>query len=88
VRLRDDYIDSVTAGAYSDRTPYVVGSTQRWALSVKKEFNDGWLNGTAVEVGARNLFDKEPPLNASGNYLTALHESYGRYLHVGISKHW
>lgn len=88
VRLRDDYIDSVTAGAYSDRTPYVVGSTQRWALSVKKEFNHGWLNGTAVEVGARNLFDEEPPLNASGNYLTALHESYGRYLHVGISKHW
>lgn len=88
VRLRDDYIDSVTAGAYSDRTPYVVGSTQRWALSVKKEFNQGALAGTAVEVGARNLFDKEPPLNASGNYLTALHESYGRYLHVGISKHW
>ncbi|WP_312319632.1 TonB-dependent receptor [Stenotrophomonas sp.] len=88
VRLRDDYIDSVTAGAYSDRTPYVVGSTQRWALSVKKEFNQGALAGTAVEVGARNLFDKEPPLNASGNYLTALHESYGRYLHFGISKHW
>ncbi len=88
VRLRDDYIDSVTAGAYSDRTPYVVGSTQRWALSVKKEFNQGALAGTAVEVGARNLFDEEPPLNASGNYLTALHESYGRYLHVGISKHW
>lgn len=88
VRLRDDYIDSVTAGAYSDRTPYVVGSTQRWALSVKKEFNQGALAGTAVEIGARNLFDEEPPLNASGNYLTALHESYGRYLHVGISKHW
>lgn len=88
VRLRDDYIDSVTAGAYSDRTPYVVGSTQRWALSVKKEFNQGALAGTAVEIGARNLFDEEPPLNASGNYLTALHESYGRYLHFGISKHW
>ncbi len=88
VRLRDDYIDSVTAGAYSDRTPYVVGSTQRWALSVKKEFSQGRLKGAAVEVGARNLFDKEPPLNASGNYLTALHESYGRYLHVGISKKW
>lgn len=88
VRLRDDYIDSVTAGAYSDRTPYVVGSTQRWALSVKKEFSQGRLKGAAVEVGARNLFDKEPPLNASGNYLTALHESYGRYLHVGISKNW
>jgi outer membrane receptor protein involved in Fe transport len=41
-----------------------------------------------VEVGARNLFDKEPPLSATGNYLSALHESYGRYLHLGISKNW
>ena len=88
VRLRDDYIDSVTAGAYSDRTPFVVGSTQRWALSVKKEFTRGRLSGTAVEVGARNLFDKAPPLSATGNYLSALHESYGRYLHLGISKNW
>ncbi|WP_367345414.1 TonB-dependent receptor plug domain-containing protein [Stenotrophomonas bentonitica] len=88
VRLRDDYIDSVTAGAYADRTPFVVGSTQRWTLSVKKEFTQGALSGAAVEVGARNLFDKEPPLNASGNYLSALHETYGRYLYFGISKNW
>ena len=88
VRLRDDYIDSVTAGAYSDRTPFVVGSTQRWALSVKKDFNTGRLKGTAVEVGARNLFNEEPPLNATGNYLSALHETYGRYVHLGISKNW
>jgi len=88
VRLRDDYIGSVKAGAYSDRTPYVVKATQRWALSVKKDFNEGRLKGTSVEVGARNLFDEEPPLNASGNYLSALHETYGRYLHVGISKNW
>lgn len=88
VRLRDDYIDSVTAGAYADRRPFVVGSTQRWTLSVKKEFNQGALSGAAVEVGARNLFNKEPPLNASGNYLSALHETYGRYLYVGISKNW
>lgn len=88
VRLREDYIGSVKAGAYSDRTPYVVKATQRWALSVKKEFNEGRLKGTSVEVGARNLFDEEPPLNASGNYLSALHETYGRYLHVGISKNW
>ena len=41
-----------------------------------------------LSVGARNLFNKEPPLNASGNYLSALHETYGRYLHFGISKNW
>lgn len=88
VRLRDDYIGSVTAGAYADRRPYVVGSTQRWTLSVRKAFSSGRLGGTAVEVGARNLFDEEPPLSATGSYLSALHESYGRYLYLGLSKDW
>ena len=88
LRLRDDYIGSVTAGAYADRRPYVVGSTQRWTLSVRKAFNHGRLSGTAVEVGARNLFDEEPPLSATGNYLSALHETYGRYLYLGLSKEW
>ncbi|ASR44369.1 hypothetical protein BEN78_14345 [Xanthomonas citri pv. mangiferaeindicae] len=88
VRLRDDYSGSVTAGAYADRSPFVVPSTQRWALSVAHAFTRGPLAGTTVEAGARNLFDKAPPLNAAGNYLTALHESYGRYLHLGISRTW
>lgn len=88
VRLRDNYIGSVIAGAYGDGTPFEVDATHRWALSVKKDFSDGWFKGSAVEVGARNLFDKEPPLNASGNYLAALHESFGRYLYLGISKNW
>ena len=87
-RLRDNYIGSVISGAYGDGTAFDVEATHRWSLSVKKDFRDGWFQGSAVEVGARNLFDKEPPLGASGNYLAALHESYGRYLYLAISKHW
>lgn len=88
IRLRDHYVGAVTAGAYGDGRPFRVDATHRIALSVKKAFGVGPLKGSAVEVGARNLLDEAPPLNASGNYLDSLHESYGRYLHASISRHW
>jgi len=93
VRLRDNYIGSVISGAYGDGTPYKVDATHRWSLSVKKEFSNGWLEGSAVEVGSRNLFDEEPPLGATpastgSNYLSSLHESFGRYLYLDVSKNW
>jgi iron complex outermembrane recepter protein len=88
VRLRDNYISSVISGAYGDGTPFEVGATERWTLSVRKEFSQGLLEGSAVEVVARNLLDEEPPLGASGNYLAALHESFGRALYLNISKNW
>ena len=93
IRLRDDYIGSVISGAYADGRPYRVDATQRWTLSVKKDLHTGWLKGGAVEVGARNLFDKEPPLGATpqstgSNYLASLHESFGRYLYLSIGKTW
>lgn len=88
VRVRGNHIDSVISGAYGNGTPFKVDATQLWALSVKKGFQNGWFKGGAVEVGARNLFDKEPPLDASGNYLASLYESYGRYLYLSLSKSW
>ncbi len=93
VRLRDNYIDSVISGAYGDGRPYVVNATHRWTLSVKKDFSDGWLKGSAVEVGARNLFNKDPPLGATpastgSNYLSSLYEGIGRYLYLNIGKKW
>lgn len=88
VRLRDHYVGAVVAGAYGDGRPFRVDATHRVALSVRKAFSSGPLQGSAVEVGARNLLDEAPPLAASGNYLEALHESYGRYLHASISRHW
>jgi hypothetical protein len=88
VRLRDNYIDSVIAGAYGDGTPFVVDATHRLALSVKRDFSEGWFAGSSVEVGGRNLLDEEPPLSASGNYLASLHESFGRSLYFNLSKDW
>jgi hypothetical protein len=93
VRVRDNYIGSVISGAYGDGRPYKVDSTHRFALSVKKAFSQGSLEGSAVEVGARNLFNEEPPLGATpastgSNYLSSLHESFGRYLYLNVSKNW
>jgi iron complex outermembrane recepter protein len=93
VRIRDNYIGSVISGAYGDGTPYVVDETHRWALSVQKDFREGWFEGSSIELGSRNLFDEEPPLGATpastgSNYLSSLHESFGRYLYLNVSKNW
>lgn len=47
----------------------------------------GMLAGTRVRVGARNLFDKAPPL-ASTNYgfLGSVHDSLGRFVYFEVSK--
>lgn len=93
IRLRDNYIGSVISGAYGDGRPYRVAATQRWTLSLKRRFGSGWLEGSTVEVGARNLFDQEPPLGATpqstgSNYLASLHESFGRYWYLGVASNW
>jgi len=91
VRLRDNYIGSVTSAAYSfvaSTAPHKVDATQLWTLSLKKGFSLGALAGSYVEVGARNLFDKDPPLDAGGNYLAALYEDYGRYLYLNVGATW
>ncbi len=88
VRVRDQYIDSVVYGLYADGSDFVVPSTQRWNLSVKRDFSKDFLKGFSVEVGARNLFDKDPPLNSSGDYLASLYEPYGAYYYVTLQKTW
>ncbi|WP_043290337.1 TonB-dependent receptor plug domain-containing protein [Pseudoxanthomonas spadix] len=88
VRVRDQYTDSVVYGLYGDGSDFVVPSTQRWNLSVKRDFTKDFLNGFSVEAGARNLFDKDPPLNSSGDYLASVYEPYGAYYYMSIQKTW
>lgn len=88
VRVRNQYTGSLVAGLWADGSDFVVGSTQRWNLSVKRDFTGDLLNGFSVEVGGRNIFDKDPPLNSAANYLAALHEPYGAYYYVNVQKAW
>ena len=49
--------------------------------------DQGALSGTRFRVGARNLFDKQPPL-ASTNYgfLGSMHDAVGRFVYFELSK--
>lgn len=47
--------------------------------------NGGPLDGTTLQVGARNIFDKDPPL-ASGGYLSNLYQPQARYWYTSIKK--
>ena len=45
------------------------------------------LAGTRFRVGARNLFDKAPPLSSSNyGFLGALHDAVGRFVYFELSK--
>lgn len=47
----------------------------------------GALAGTRFRVGARNLFDKAPPLSSSNfGFLGALHDAVGRFVYFELSK--
>lgn len=49
--------------------------------------DEGLLSGTRFRVGARNLFDRQPPL-ASTNYgfLGSLHDAVGRFVYFELSR--
>jgi iron complex outermembrane receptor protein len=46
---------------------------------------DGMLKDASVKIGARNLFNKLPPL-AQGGYNGGLYNPYGRYSYINLSK--
>lgn len=88
VRVRNQYIDSVVYGLYGDGSDFIAPSTQRWNLSVKRDFTGDFLKGFSLEVGARNVFDKDPPFNSNGDYLGSLYEPYGAYYHLALERKW
>jgi iron complex outermembrane receptor protein len=50
-------------------------------------FKDGMFDGSSIRIGARNLFDKDPPIaSANFGYLGALHNATGRYWYMNLSK--
>lgn len=47
----------------------------------------GLLDGTRFRVGARNLFDKDPPLFSNNfGFLGSLHNAIGRFIYFELSK--
>ena len=49
--------------------------------------DSGVLGGTRLRVGARNLFDKQPPLSSSNyGFLGQLHDATGRFVYFELAK--
>ncbi len=65
--------------------PWTVKSFLQVNLYVQYTAKGGMLDGTRFKFGARNLFDKDPPLESDG-YNGALYQPYGRYLYLNIGK--
>ncbi|MFN3582525.1 TonB-dependent receptor domain-containing protein [Phenylobacterium sp.] len=92
--------DQLTLGAFTQYThevqddtadaagvPWVVESQITANLFAEYAFKEGWASDTRVRVGARNIFDKAPPLAVSSSgYLGALYQPYGRYWYASIRK--
>jgi outer membrane receptor protein involved in Fe transport len=65
--------------------PYVVDGQTTFNLYAQYRFRSGVLEDTRIRVGARNIFDKQPPLAGDG-YLGSLYSPYGRYWYMSIGK--
>jgi len=82
-----NYIGTVYDTAFLDGAgnPYVVDGQTQFNLYVQYRIKTGALGGTSFRVGARNIFDKQPPIIDSG-YLGSLYVPYGRYWYMQIGK--
>jgi iron complex outermembrane recepter protein len=82
-----NYVDTVydTNFLDADGNAYPVDGQATVNLYAQYRFKGGALNDTRVRIGARNLFDVQPPVVSDG-YLGSLYVPYGRYWYGSISK--
>ena len=82
-----NYVASVDDTNFLDANgiPYVVEGQATVNLYAQYRVKGGALDDTRFRIGARNLFDKDPPITAEG-YLGALYVPYARYVYASIGK--
>jgi outer membrane receptor protein involved in Fe transport len=82
------FIDSVYENGVRDASanPWTVKGQTTVNLYSQYTFkNGGPINGTTIQIGARNVFDKDPPLS-SGGYLSNLYQPQARYWYTSLKK--
>ncbi len=81
------FIDDVYENAVRDAAAnaYVVKGQTTFNLYAQYTFDAGTMRGTTVQIGARNIFDKDPPLSSAG-YLSNLYQPQARYLYTSLKK--
>ena len=82
-----NYIGTVYDSNFLDANgrPYKLDGQVTFNLYTQYRFKGGVLDDTRIRIGARNIFDKQPPITADG-YLGSLYSPYGRYLYMTIGK--
>jgi outer membrane receptor protein involved in Fe transport len=82
------FIDDVYENAVFDanNTKWVVKGQTTVNLYAQYTFKGaGPLDGTSIQVGARNIFDKNPPFS-SGGYLSSVYTPQARYWYTSLKK--
>lgn len=77
-----------TSATLPDGTRWVVDDVQTHNLYVQYTIDSNdWSDGTRIRVGARNIFDEQPPLADSDlGFLGELHSPRGRVVYASIRK--
>jgi outer membrane receptor protein involved in Fe transport len=81
-----------TALTYADGSFYVADDSLIHNVSLSYTFKEpswdktGYANDVRILVGARNVFDKDPPLVPTGGYNGAVYNPYARYWYVNVKK--
>jgi iron complex outermembrane recepter protein len=65
--------------------PYPLEGKAFFNLYAQYRVRKGPLEDTRFRIGARNIFDTQPPITADG-YLGSLYVPYGRYIYASIGK--
>ena len=75
----------LVARRVSNFIPDFAGLTLPPVMESLCKFDQGMMKGTAITIGARNIFDKNPPLASTG-YLSSLYQPQARYWYTSIKK--
>ncbi len=77
----DDVYENAVRDANTDA--FVVKGQTTVNLYAQYNFDAGLMKGTVFTVGARNVFDKDPPLSSLG-YLSNLYQPQARYWYTSV----
>lgn len=66
-----------------DGNPWVVNDTMTFNLYFQTTVEQDGMRPFTFRIGARNLFDTNPPLSSHG-YMASLYNPYGRYLYASV----
>ena len=82
-----DFFD--TSATYTGTTdPWIIDAWTTHNLYVQYTFrDDGWMDGTRVRIGARNIEDKDPPLaDDRFGFTGSVHSNRGRWLYATVRR--